>query len=266
MESVISKAEVAKPASHDIRLPAVRQVDALRPFLWLRRGWRDFASTWYISLGMGALFALLGWGLVNWAWELNHLSLTLSTGFMLVSPFLAVVFYYLSRRQERQRGSVGVSHFFRLLGRNGASIGIYAVFLMFCLSVWERLSAILVALFLKGDFIAGDYFSLMHLFTGAQWRFVTAYVLTGGLLAALVFAVSVVSLPMMLDRRVDTVTAVLTSLRAARANPGAMIVWAGLIAGLMVVGFATWFVGLAILFPVLGHATWHAYRELVRKN
>ena len=71
---------------------------------------------------------------------------------------------------------------------------------------------------------------------------------------------------MMLDRRVDTVTAMMASLLAVRTNPGAMIVWAGLIAGLMLVGFATWFIGLVILFPVLGHATWHAYRELVEKN
>ena len=251
---------------HHIELPGVRQVESSRPFAWLLLGWHDFSRTWFTSLGFGVLFALLGWGLVNRGWQLSHLSLTLTTGFMLVSPFLALIFYYLSRRLAHHHRVGDGSQFFHLVRRNGASIGLYAVFLVFSLSVWERLSAILVALFLKGDFIGSDYFSLMALFTPDQWMFVAAYVAMGAVLAALVFALSVVSLPMMLDRRVDMVTAVLTSLQAVRVNPGAMIVWAGLIAGLMVVGFATWFIGLAIIFPVLGHATWHAYRELVEKN
>lgn len=255
-----------KPDIHPIGLPGVRRVGFSRPFAWLRLGWHDFSRTWFTSLSFGVVFALLGWGLVNGGWQLSHLSLTLTSGFMLVSPFLALVFYYLSRRlDQHHRGGDG-SGFLRLVRRNGASIGLYAVFLAFSLSVWERLSAILAALFLKGDFIGGDYFSLMALFTSGQWRFVIAYVAVGAVLAALVFALSVVSLPMMLDRRVDMVTALLTSLRAVCANPGAMLAWAGLIASLMVVGLATWFIGLAIIFPVLGHATWHAYRELVEKN
>jgi uncharacterized membrane protein len=255
-----------KPEVHSIHLPEVKRVQAARPFTWLQRGWHDFAATWFTSLGFGVLFALLGWGLVNHAWGIAHLGLTLTTGFLLVSPFLALIFYYLSRclGQHVRPGDSG--RFFRVVGRNGASIGLYAVFLMFTLSVWERLSAILVALFIKGDFIGGDYFSLMSLFTPDQWQFVLAYVAAGAVLAALVFALSVVSLPMMLDRRVDLVTAMMTSLRVVRENPGAMILWAGLIAALMLVGFATWFIGLAVLFPVLGHGTWHAYRELVQKN
>lgn len=253
------------PGTHDISLPGVQRVAADRPWAWLKMGWHDFTRTWFTSLAFGVLFALLGWGLVNWGWSMSHLSLTLTSGFMLVSPFLALVFYYLSRSLgQHQRPQAG-GRFFQLVARNGASIGLYAAFLAFTLSVWERLSAILVALFLKGDFIGGDYFSLMHLFTPSQWGFVTAYVLTGALVAAVVFALSVVSLPLMLDRRVDVVTAMMTSLRVVRANPVAMVLWAGLIAGLMVMGFATWFIGLAVLFPILGHATWHAYRELVAK-
>jgi uncharacterized membrane protein len=237
-----------------------------RPFAWLYQGWRDFSRTWFTSLGFGVVFALLGWGLVTWGWELRHLGLTLTTGFMLVSPFLALVFYYLSRSLGQHHRTDDGARFFKLVRRNGASIGLYALFLVFTLSVWERLSAILVGLFLRGDFIGDDYFSLLSLFTPEQWSFVTAYVLVGAVLATLVFALSVVSLPMMLDRRVDVATAMMTSLKAVRESPGAMILWAGLITGLMVVGFATWFIGLAIFFPVLGHATWHAYRELVQKN
>ena len=255
-----------KTDTHAFHLPNVRQVDTMRPWAWLKMGWLDFSRTWFTSLGYGVLFALLGWGLVNWGWQHAHLGLTFTTGFMLVSPFLALLFYYLSRTLEQHRRPDDSTRFFHLIQRNISSIGLYAVFLMFVLSGWERLSVILVALFLKGDFISGDYFSLGQFFSLDHWPFLLAYLGVGAVLAALVFALSVVSLPMMLDRRVDMVTAMLTSLRVVRANPGAMMLWSGLIAGLVVIGFATWFIGLAILFPVLGHATWHVYRELVEKS
>jgi len=255
-----------KGAPYQPDTPGILQVGAAKPFYWLRLGWRDFVRTWSISLGYGVLFALLGWGLVNWGWQHQHLALTLTTGFMLISPFLAVVFYYLSRTLAQHHNPSDPGRFIYLLRRNGASIGLYAVFLVFALSVWERVSAILVGLFLQGDFIGGDYFSLANLFTLEQWPFVSAYFLAGAVLAGVIFALSVVSLPMMLDRRVDTVTAMITSVQVVRRNPGAMAVWAVLIASLMVVGFATWFIGLAVLFPLLGHTTWHVYRELVQRH
>jgi uncharacterized membrane protein len=95
-------------------------------------------------------------------------------------------------------------------------------------------------------------------------EFLLAYVCVGGFFAVLVFAISVVSVPMMLDRNTDGIVAALTSLRAFAANVPAMIVWGALIVLLTGVGFATWFVGLVIVIPVIGHATWHAYRALVR--
>jgi uncharacterized membrane protein len=255
-----------KPNTQNIQLPAVRVVEGGRPFVWLRTGWRDFTHTWNFSLGYGVVIALLGWGLVNWGWQHADTSLAFTSGFMLVAPFLALVFYYLSRCLDQHHRPMGAGHLFGLLKRNGTSIGLYAMFLIFVISAWERLSALMVGVFLKGDFVGSDYFSLISLVTPAQWQFVTAYVIVGAVLAGLIFSLSVVSLPMMLDRRVDMVTAMMTSLWVVRENPWSMLLWAGLIAALVVIGFATWFVGLAIIFPVLGHATWHAYRELVEKH
>ena len=82
--------------------------------------------------------------------------------------------------------------------------------------------------------------------------------------AALVFAISVISVPLLMTRRVDAITAIVTSLEAVRLNPKPMALWAGLIAGFMVLGIASLFVGLAIAFPLIGHATWHAFRDVVR--
>ena len=89
------------------------------------------------------------------------------------------------------------------------------------------------------------------------------FVLVGAIIAAAVFAISVVSIPMMLDRKTDFVTAVLTSLTAVRANPGPMVLWAALIVIFTGIGLLTFYLGLALALPLIGHATWHAYRDLV---
>jgi uncharacterized membrane protein len=97
----------------------------------------------------------------------------------------------------------------------------------------------------------------------ANLEFLVAYVVVGGFFAALVFAIAVVSVPMMLDRNTDGIVASITSLRACRDNVPAMLVWAALIAAIVGLGFLLWLVGLVVAVPLIGHATWHAYRELV---
>lgn len=255
-----------KPNPIYINVPDVHSVDLARPFHWLRMGLHDLRRGWPVSLAYGGLFAALGWVLVNYAMRNSQLAMVMTTGFLLVAPFLAIGFYEVSRRLEHRHGLRGIRRHFSVMLRNSASIGLFAVMLGFILSAWERISALLVGLFLQGDLVADGYFRLGLLFDGGHWGFVLAYGAFGALLAALVFCLSVVSLPMMMDRRVDMVTAIVTSLLVVRGNPLPMLVWAGLIAGLTVIGFFTWFIGLAIVFPVLGHATWHAYRELVQRE
>ena len=138
----------------------------------------------------------------------------------------------------------------------------FALVLGVILLVWARASLIVFALFYTGEMptvagFSGRSFSLDNL------EFLFAYFCVGGFFAVLVFAISVVSVPMMLDRDTDGVVAVLTSLRAFGANVPAMIVWGMLIVVLTAAGFALFFVGLVVAVPVIGHATWHAYRALV---
>lgn len=251
-----------KPHTRNIELPTINSVEAGRPFIWLKKGWSDLLHDWPLSLATGILFALLGYFLLEFAWPRTHLVMTLTTGFLLVAPFLAIVFYELSRRRETE----GAGRYFEGVRNNLASIGMFALMLGFILSSWERLSAILVALFFRDNFIGEGTFRFAMLFSPEHVGFVVPYMLAGGVLAALVFALSVVSLPMLMDRKVDIATAITTSLWVVRENPLPMLVWAFLIAALSLLGELAWFVGLVVTFPLLGHASWHAYRDLVGRS
>lgn len=252
-----------KPRVSGLDIPSIRRVPVASPLIWLRLGWNDLRRSWPVSLSYGVLFAVLGGLLMSWARDSSHLGMTLVSGFALVAPFLAIGFYAVSSRLEHGLDSGGLIHPLSKLRRNGASIGLFALMLAFILSAWERISAVLVGIFLKNDLVATGYFSLALLFDGEHLGFVVAYLAFGAVLAGLVFALSVVSLPMMLDRPVDTVTAIMTSLWSVWRNPLPMLAWAVLIGALSLLGVLTYFVGLAVLFPILGHASWHAYRDLV---
>jgi uncharacterized membrane protein len=145
---------------------------------------------------------------------------------------------------------------------NVGAIGMFALVLGVILLVWARASLIVFALFYTGDMptVAGFVGQML---SADNLEFVFAYLCVGGFFALLVFAISVVSVPMMLDRDTDGIVAVLTSLRAFGANVPAMIVWGSIIVALTTAGFALFFVGLVVTVPVIGHATWHAYRALV---
>jgi uncharacterized membrane protein len=248
-----------KPHTRFIDLPTLRCVEASTPFVWLRKGWSDFLHEWQVSLPVGLVFTIAGYLIMQYALPRPYLAMTFATGFVLVAPFFAIVFYELSRRREYGKSV----RLFEGLRENKASIGMFALMLAFILSSWERLSAILVALFFRGDLVADVPFSIGQLFSPEHIGFIIPYMLAGGMLAALVFALSAVSLPMLIARKVDFVTAIVTSLWVVRENPLAMLVWAFLIGALTLLGQIAWIIPLAVIFPVLGHATWHAYRDLV---
>lgn len=251
-----------KPQTKHIDLPSIRRVQARQPLVWLRAGWADFLHNWLPSLAYGFLFAVLGYVLVDYAWSRLHLAMALTTGFLLVAPFLAIGFYDLSRRQENP----GQFKPFEGLRANAGSIGMFALLLAFIMSAWERISAILVGLFLKTDIVTDQAFSLGLLLAPEHIDFLAPYMAFGALVAALAFALAVVSLPMLMDRKVDIITAIMTSLWVVRVNPLPMLVWAFIIAALGFIGLTAWFIPLIVIFPVLGHATWHAYRDLVEQG
>lgn len=257
---------VFHPQAARMNLPGIRTTTLDQPLHWLKDGARDMRQAWRSSLFYGVIFALLGYGLVHGAWDRPHLAMALTSGFLFVAPVLATVFYCVSHRIEHHHK---LPHLFTPLlawRANPASLGLYALMLVFVLSVWERISAILVGLFLNGSGI-GSLTELLTLDAVLQHTdFVLAYLIFGGVLALMVFSLSVVSLPMLLHRKVDFATALVTSFMATRLNFPTMLLWAAIIAALIAVGFATDFIAMAVIFPLVGHASWHAYRELIERE
>jgi uncharacterized membrane protein len=257
---------VFHPHAAAMKLPGIRGVTVDQPFHWLREGANDLIKAWPLSLFYGVVYALLGYGLVNAAEAKPHLAMALTSGFVFVGPVLATVFYCLSHRLEHHHKLPKL--FVPLLSwrANPGSLGLYAVMLLFVLISWERISAILVALFLSGSGM-GSLADLMSLSDVRQHTdFVLTYLAFGAVLALLMFSVSVVSLPMMLHRKVDFATALVTSFMATRLNFPVMLLWGVMIVVLVAIGMATNFIAMVVIFPWLGHASWHAYRELIERE
>lgn len=264
--SVHSEPTVFHPRAAQMHLPGIRQVSVRQPLHWLQAGGRDMLKAWPISLFYGVAFALIGYALVHGAWTRPHLAMALTSGFLFVAPVLATVFYFLSHRLEQDRKLPNL--FAPLLSwrANPISLGLYALVLVFVLTIWERTSAILVGLFLNESGI-GSLSDLISLEAAQQHTgFMLIYLLFGGILALVVFSLSVVSLPMLLHRKVDFATAMVTSFMTVKLNFAVMLLWGVLIAGLIAVGVATDFIAMAVIFPWLGHASWHAYRALIERQ
>jgi len=258
-----SDADVEPPAAGEPRsaLPAVRHVGATAPLRWLAEGWGDFRANPWPSAFYGACFALMGF-LIAFTFRHAYAYVSaLTTGFFLVGPFLAIGLYDLSRRRARGEPA-WLAPTLDAWRPNFGAIGIFALVLMVILLVWARASLVVFALFYTGGMPTLQGF-LGQIVSLENPEFLLAYLCVGGFFAALVFAISVVSVPMMLDRNADGVVAILTSLRAFGASVPAMLVWGAAIIVVVAAGFATYFVGLTVAVPVIGHATWHAYRAMV---
>ena len=243
-------------------LPHVRQVEASRPLRWLGRGWSDMRANLGASLAYGLFLAVVGYLILAFAADKPYLFVAAISGFFLVGPLAAAGLYEISRRHESGL-SVSFGDSLAGLRKHSSELVYFGLFLAIALIGWERISAIMFALFYTGNMpdlsnVFGEIF-----LSGEYTHFIVAYVLLGGALAAMVFSLSAVSIPMVLDREVDNVTAAMTSMRAVGINLGAMAVWAILIVALIGIGFATMMIGMVFLLPLLGHATWHAYRDMI---
>jgi uncharacterized membrane protein len=245
--------------------PRVRKVELDRPWAWLTAGWRDLTHAPAVSLSYGLLFALVGWAVTFGLWWLGtiYLILPLTAGFLIVGPLLAVGLYEVSRRHERdERATLGDA--VGAFRANPSQIAFMGVTLLLLFFAWIRLAVMIFYLFFgltppsPADFVGRVFFSTENL------PFLVVGTATGAMLAALAFGLSAISIPLLLDRpQAHVVAAITASFRAILKNPATMAFWAVLIVLFVGAGLITFYVGLIVTLPLIGYASWHAYRDLV---
>jgi len=242
--------------------PAVRKVKVSAPLRWLAMGWQDYRYEPLVSSFYGLAFILAGLVVTIATWHNNMLVLTFVTGFFLIAPFLCLGLYDLSRQRE-------LTHSYHLWPslsaflRRRRDMALLVVFQALIMIAWIRLVTLMSALYVTNTGSSVNVL-LEHLFTsGEGLGFLVVFALAGAMLATLVFVTSVVAWPMLLDRSSGVLVAMITSFKAVMTNKSVMLLWASLIIALVLIGFATALFGLLVILPVIGHATWHAYRDLV---
>lgn len=234
-------------------------------FGWLAAGWRDLLTLPGPSLAYGLFVFLLSVGvtagLVLLQWD--YILFPALAGFLVVGPLLALGLYDKSRRLAENRPvSLGRMLFPEIA--SGGQILFTGALLCLLMLLWMRAAVLLYALFFGVRAFPGlDHIAAMLFTTPTGWAMLIIGSLIGGLFAAFGFAVSAFSIPMMLDRRVDALTAMGTSWMLVVHNLPAMLVWGAITLGLFLLALATGMIGMILIFPLLGHATWHAY-EAVR--
>ncbi|VAW33551.1 hypothetical protein MNBD_GAMMA01-1703 [hydrothermal vent metagenome] len=231
-----------------------RTIGADAPFRWLAKGWSDFKTVPRLSLSYGLAMMVISMIITYVAYSAHSIVLAIAmiAGFFFIGPVLAIGLYSMSRQIDN-----GVPpKFLRCLKEGKKHISneliLSFVFLIVFL-IWAR-AASMVHIFFPS-------ISSMELM---DWvKFLSIGSAVGAIFATIVFCLGAFSIPMMMDRNVDAITAIITSINAVLHNKLVMILWGFMIVTIVLVGIATLFIGFAILLPIVGHASWHAYREVI---
>lgn len=262
----------APVASSDGQIPAVRTIALTQPLHWLALGWHDMARCGWLSFAHGLAMTLAGATILWVAHDRFWLMAGALSGFMVVAPVLATSLYALSRALERgEQANVQVVLNTWLNWQKGHpnkwgndywTLVQFGALLALAATGWVLTSAALITL-LSPVPINSPLDFLRHVVLARDHYLFEVWMALGGTLAAPIFASTVVAMPLLLDRRVTLLQAVLTSWRVVLANPGPMAVWAALILLFTLLGLGSALLGLVAVVPMLGHASWHAYRDLV---
>lgn len=259
----MSETKTAEPAVKPIA-EYIRDVNIEQPFVWLGKGWADFVRAPTLSLAHGLIFTTIGLVLavgLHYA-EMDYLIYPMTAGFILAGPILAIGIYDISRRFSR--GSVPRPGKCLTAWRyNGYHVLTAGLVLMIFAMVWSRFAVLTFVLSFPYIGMNLDVILDKVFFTWDGFVFLLTGTAIGAVMAVIAFMFGVVTLPMMLDRKVDVFTAAFVSFLVVKKNIGAMLTWAGLIVIFIGAGLATAYIGLAITLPLIGYASWHAYEACV---
>ncbi len=233
-------------------------------FRWLAAGWRDFwtrpASSLAYGIGVFLLSVAFIWTIVGFGRD--YILFPALAGFLIIAPFLAIGLYEKSRAIS-EGNDTRLDLMLRVRPRAGAQVFFMGLLLSLLMLLWMRAAVLLWALFFGVTAFPGlNHVVEVLVGTPYGWTMIAVGTAIGGLFAAFAFAISVFAVPMLLDRRIDALTAMGTSMRLVWNNLPPMIVWGAMILALFALCVATGLLGMIIIFPLLGHATWHAYKTV----
>lgn len=245
----------ATPAAADMPFVApCRILEMTAPLRWLRLGWRDVTRAPLLSLAYGLALTLVSLLITMFTWRYGTMALYigLATGFMFVGPVLAVGLYSISRQLDEGKKPM-IGYCIREGQHHLRELLVLGLILMVVLLLWAR-AATVMYVFMPMQ-AHPDWLQLLPFFGIGST--------VGAVFASIVFAASAFSLPMIMDRKADAITAVITSANAVLRNKLTMLLWASIIVLTVLLGFATALIGFLVLMPIIGHATWHAYTETI---
>jgi uncharacterized membrane protein len=246
-------------------IPELRRIDMRAGVECLVLGLRDFRRSPQYGLLFGGVYAFGGWLILALLVRLSmpYFAYPAAMGFALIAPFVATGIYEVSRRLEVGQPLSWKVVLGTVWQQKGRDMGWMALITGFAFFIWVDYAAIVFLLFFGLRELQLDIFLETLTTTSSGLYFILLGNLSGAVLATIVFSLTVVSFPLLMDRDIDFVTAMTTSVRAVMANPLPMGVWAAIIGIGIVVSFATVFLALPVILPVLGHGTWHMYRKVV---
>jgi uncharacterized membrane protein len=242
-------------------LPEIGRITVSELFASLRAGARDFRAAPAFGIFFAAFYVAVGLGLTVLGASTYVWTLVLALGFPLVAPFAAVGLYEVSRRLESGEPLVWSEVLGVVLREKDRQIPWIGAILVIVFLFWSFFAHMLFALFMGLTTLTNISSSWEALLTPTGLTMIAMQIVVGGAVAFLVFSLTVVSLPLLLDKEIDFVSAMLLSMRTVAANLPVMLLWAAIIAGLLFAGMVPYFLGLFVVLPILGHATWHLYRR-----
>jgi uncharacterized membrane protein len=242
----------------------INKISSNEPWKWLVLGWRDMRAAPTYSLLYGLVFVVLSyliiWGVIDD--DMFFLVPLLIAGFFLYAPILGIGLYSISRSLERDE-KVEFCQILKAVRSNPAHIAVMGVVLLLIMLFWMFSAIIISIFFLDNTTLEWDRYFQELFISGENNLFVFMGVLFGAGIAFFTFSISVITVPLLMDRQVDFMTAINTSVACVRENFKPLMLWAYLIVMLVCMSFLTFFIGLLVAMPVIGHGTWHGYRALV---